>query len=454
MRETTNSTTGSLFSAICNSGRLVPLPAVPTILGRMPRSTNQQSSKYSTSARGRVFSTPLERVSRSESRFGQNPAYDLTVSANEDSESLLGRLKSFPQLTVNSGAQTKRVLELATLQARIGNYEAAISTLALVDRLTRKVPSEFSLSARASLNRAWILATCPVDRIRNGAAARTLANLAIHKTRRQNPSAHLALSVAFAELSDFDRAIESLQYAKNEHPSKDLITELGQRFRDGQTYRDQRVVRLDGLTSIIVLRDLGVVKPEQDRTIQIDLAAENLAPFRDDVDALTRIFETAGLTEEARDELVHRWGQKGAAATTQQTAVLPIDEVRALSPSDFFQYFDRVLRPDNHPVLRSQFQKWLDALPDEVRSFESIADPDKRFEAKKALARALNYRAKELGCRFECNACGAPAGIGAGKPGNSVTGQFRFSHGEEGKSGSVSHARSTSLPKPLRLLNQ
>jgi tetratricopeptide (TPR) repeat protein len=419
----------------------------------MARTTKRKTSGGPASGWARAVApkSRTERALELEARLGQNPDYDLTLAANEDPVSLLERLQSFPRLTGKSKLLAKRLLELATLQARIGNYEAAISTYAVVERLTRKVPNEGALLTRAALNRTWIFATCPVDCFRNGRAAQAIATRTIVRTRHQNASAHLALSAAFAELSEFPRALRSLEDAKGAHPATHLITELEQRFREGQPYRDQRVVRLDGLTSIVILRDLGGVKPEQDRTKQIDLAVESLTPFRDDFDALARILETAGLTREAREQLTTRWRQDDNVAGTQMNALLPIDQVVALSPADFFLYFDRVLQPDNHAVLKKQFQKWLDALSDDVRSFESIADPNKRFEEKKKFARALNYRAKEISCQFACNACGASAGLSAGRTGNSVSGQFEFSHRVGEKKGSVGHARSTILPM-LRLV--
>jgi hypothetical protein len=129
-------------------------------------------------------------------------------------------------------------------------------------------------------------------------------------------------------------------------------------------------------------------------------------------------------------------------------ATIGLEEINQVSKytfEEFVKYFDRVHEHVGNKDLIKQFQKWLDSFPDEFRDF------DEDVEAKRIFARAINERAKILGCRFVCpvDGCGVACGLSVVMTGSSKSGQFVFKH----KSGDnyIPHLKATILPKKLRL---
>jgi len=60
---------------------------------------------------------------------------------------------------------------------------------------------------------AWLLATCPDDRVRNGSEAVDLAGRAVQLTGAQEPLVLGTLAAAYAEASRFDEAVEAARDA-------------------------------------------------------------------------------------------------------------------------------------------------------------------------------------------------------------------------------------------------
>ena len=87
-----------------------------------------------------------------------------------------------------------------------GAYDEALADLDKAIRLDAGVSRFHSL-------RAWIQATCPVERLRNGPAAVTSARRACELTEWKRPNPLGTLAAAYAEAGDFERAVEFQQKA-------------------------------------------------------------------------------------------------------------------------------------------------------------------------------------------------------------------------------------------------
>lgn len=119
---------------------------------------------------------------------------------------------------------------------RAGDWGKALEDY---DKVIESAPSDFNRLAE----RAWLLATCPDESIRNGEQALADAQAACKKQKWHNTVS--ALAAAYAETGDFDSAIsaqeEAIELAKGSGPG--LIPEFEQRR---ELYREKKPVRDDG----------------------------------------------------------------------------------------------------------------------------------------------------------------------------------------------------------------
>ena len=102
-------------------------------------------------------------------------------------------------------------LELGRCQMRLGDYEGAIASSRDALRLRKQWPE-------ASTQLAWLLATSPDARLRNGTEAIRLADAGVKMTRQRTPIFLETLAAAHAETADFDKALklqrEAIEAAK------------------------------------------------------------------------------------------------------------------------------------------------------------------------------------------------------------------------------------------------
>jgi Zn-dependent protease len=91
-------------------------------------------------------------------------------------------------------------------ESRRGNWQRAIEDYREAIRLGPNLPT-------ARNNLAWLLATCPVDAVRNGHEAVELATWACNATAWCNPSCLGTLAAACAEIGDFSQAVRWHQRA-------------------------------------------------------------------------------------------------------------------------------------------------------------------------------------------------------------------------------------------------
>ena len=94
---------------------------------------------------------------------------------------------------------------IANTLLQLGRAEEALSHL-------QKALASDPNDAEAQKNMAWILATCPDSRIRNGAKAVQLAEHANELTKNQNPIMVITLAAAYAEVGRFPEALKAAEH--------------------------------------------------------------------------------------------------------------------------------------------------------------------------------------------------------------------------------------------------
>jgi tetratricopeptide (TPR) repeat protein len=122
----------------------------------------------------------------------------------------------------------------AAIHSRLGNFQGA-----LADHLTAH---ELDPDEVATLNYlAWLRATCPLDEVRDGAAALRDATRACELTDYQAPGYLDTLAAAHAELGNFEEAIRWQEKALKlvsaaQHTEYESRLEL---YKSGKSYRDE-----------------------------------------------------------------------------------------------------------------------------------------------------------------------------------------------------------------------
>ena len=94
---------------------------------------------------------------------------------------------------------------IANTLLQLGRAEEALSHL---QRALAIDPND----AEAQKNMAWILATSPDSRIRDGAKAVQLAERANELTKNQNPIMVITLAAAYAEVGRFPEALKAAEH--------------------------------------------------------------------------------------------------------------------------------------------------------------------------------------------------------------------------------------------------
>ena len=126
-------------------------------------------------------------------------------------------------------------LELAQMSYQMGNYSEAVKQF-------RKFADLQPDSAQALNNLAWALATCPEDRLRNGAEAVRRAERACQLTEFKQSPYLSTLAAAYAEAGHFAEAIDSaekalnLQMAAGENGLSEMNRQLLTYYRAGKAF--------------------------------------------------------------------------------------------------------------------------------------------------------------------------------------------------------------------------
>jgi tetratricopeptide (TPR) repeat protein len=130
-------------------------------------------------------------------------------------------------------------LNLANSLLQVGKTKEALAHI-------ETVLADNPMDAEAQKGMAWILSTCPDERLRDGQRAVRLAESASRATEKKEPAVEATLAAAYAEAGRFPEAIETaenaLQMASASHAttSLPLIDHELSLFRSGLPLRDNR----------------------------------------------------------------------------------------------------------------------------------------------------------------------------------------------------------------------
>ncbi len=97
-------------------------------------------------------------------------------------------------------------VQIAVIRTAQGEFPDAVEHYQAALRLKADAPEILN-------NLAWLLATCPDDRIRNGAQAVQYAERACELTQDKQPMMLGTLAAAYAEAGRFDEAVATAQKA-------------------------------------------------------------------------------------------------------------------------------------------------------------------------------------------------------------------------------------------------
>jgi tetratricopeptide (TPR) repeat protein len=128
---------------------------------------------------------------------------------------------------------------IANTLLQMGRYEEALLHLQMALKIAPDDPQ-----AQKSL--AWILATCPDDRLRNGAKAVELAERAKTATKGRDATVLTTLAAAYAEVDRFSEAMQTAEQAlqlaikSGSIPLAQAIRNQLEFYRSGKPVRDIR----------------------------------------------------------------------------------------------------------------------------------------------------------------------------------------------------------------------
>ena len=126
----------------------------------------------------------------------------------------------------------------------MGKYDKALDDL---DEVLRVAPN----SARAQRERAWILATCPDAKVRNGEQAVLSASKACELTGWSEPHTLAILAAACSEVADFPGALKwqqkALDLLPDKSPDKRVYHGLLDRYKAKKPYHRLKLLQELGL---------------------------------------------------------------------------------------------------------------------------------------------------------------------------------------------------------------
>ena len=159
-----------------------------------------------------------------------------------------------------TSADSRQPTPNATAAAAESDAKAAIAQAAGLERQQRyeeaiaqylKALDISPQSVAAHNNLAWLLATCPVDRLRDGRKAVVHATKACEITQWQHPSIVDTLGIALAEAGQFDKAVELLMKCRATASASECekIDRRLAQFRARKTYRQAEAEKASSAAS-------------------------------------------------------------------------------------------------------------------------------------------------------------------------------------------------------------
>ncbi len=160
-------------------------------------------------------------------------AYNARAVINRSIGHIKQALKDLDQAIQIDPADANAVLNRAFFKVELGDYRSA---LADVETAIRLDPN----NAESHHGRAWILATCPDGRIRNGEQAVASAARACELTNFKNPRFVSTLAIAYSETGDFAAAVKwqesAIALLAANDPERREYGKLLNRYKTGKPY--------------------------------------------------------------------------------------------------------------------------------------------------------------------------------------------------------------------------
>ena len=157
-------------------------------------------------------------------------------------------------------AQTEYLRHRGAVYSHMGEWNQALADLETALRLT---PNDTD----AHLTRAWMLATCPEAKLRDGSKAVTSATRACELTQWKNPRPLAALAAGYAESGDFRSAVrwqqKAIELTLEEDSAKHYYQSCLERYRSGKPCH-----RLSPLEELGIRRYQPATKQTGQRAVQ------------------------------------------------------------------------------------------------------------------------------------------------------------------------------------------
>ena len=190
------------------------------------------ADSYATSAADVKMLTSLANTGRAEAQYRLANLYLSGQGVDQ-------HLPSAMEWLIKSAQQQYAPAQLQLGLLYLGNYgqmldcEQARHWFSSVDARSRIYDQ-----ARSSL--AWLLATCPDDRIRNGTQALAIIKPLVEARNKPSPSLLDTLAAAYAETGDFKQAEQNQQKAIDSLEKNTVDQQQMQRFKARLQYYRQR----------------------------------------------------------------------------------------------------------------------------------------------------------------------------------------------------------------------
>jgi tetratricopeptide (TPR) repeat protein len=194
----------------------------------------------------------VNRAIQIDPEYGE--AYSARAVINQSIGHINQAVRDLDQAVHIDSTDPNPVLNRAFLKVDLGDYKSALADADMALRLDPK-------SAESHHGRAWILATCPDARIRNGEQAIASAARACELAGFKNARFLSTLAIAYSETGDFASAVKwqesAIALLAANDPERREYGKLLDRYRAGKPYHRLGLLESLGLKSPAVAAKAG-----------------------------------------------------------------------------------------------------------------------------------------------------------------------------------------------------